>query len=183
MGLESATYISDLVDTNPASSDAKSQGDDHIRLLKSTIQATFPNVSGAVTPTHVELNFVDGVTSAIQTQLDAKGAVAGQTWSGAHDYTGGTLTVATQGINDDSTRAASTAWVLDYLGDAPVASTPSVGDNSTRIATTAFAVQLAFQAALPAQSGNGGKFLTTDGSSASWTNNSPDLPLMALGIV
>jgi hypothetical protein len=70
MGLESTTYIDGLVITNPAGSDPKSQGDDHIRLLKSAIKSTFPNVTGAVTPTHTELNYVDGVTSAIQTQLD-----------------------------------------------------------------------------------------------------------------
>jgi hypothetical protein len=72
MALETATYISDLVSTNPTASDGKNQGDDHLRLLKSTIKTTFPNVAGAVTPTHVELNYVDGVTSSIQTQLDAK---------------------------------------------------------------------------------------------------------------
>jgi hypothetical protein len=72
MALETGTYISDLVATNPLGSDLKSQGDDHIRLLKSTIKATFPNIAGAVTPTHTELNFVDGVTSAIQTQIDGK---------------------------------------------------------------------------------------------------------------
>lgn len=70
-GLETATYISDLNSSNPAAGDAKSQGDDHLRLLKSTIKATFPNVAGAVTPTHTELNYVDGVTSAIQTQINS----------------------------------------------------------------------------------------------------------------
>jgi hypothetical protein len=74
MGLESATYISGLNAANPVSGDTKSQGDDHIRLVKATLQATFPNVTGAVTPTHTELNFVDGVTSALQTQLNAKQA-------------------------------------------------------------------------------------------------------------
>jgi hypothetical protein len=73
--VETATYISDLNATYPASGDARSEGDDHLRLLKSTVKATFPNISGAVTPTHTELNYVDGVTSAIQTQLDAKAAL------------------------------------------------------------------------------------------------------------
>lgn len=83
MALESATYISDLVSTNPVgATDPKSAGDDHIRLLKSTVKATFPNVSGAVTPTHTELNYVDGVTSAIQTQLNTKAAIADQTFTG-----------------------------------------------------------------------------------------------------
>lgn len=72
MALETGTYISDLVVTNPPGTDLKSQGDDHLRLIKSTIKNTFPNITGAVTPTHTELNYVDGVASAIQTQLDGK---------------------------------------------------------------------------------------------------------------
>jgi len=82
MPLEVGTFISDLVSTNPTSTDPKAEGDDHIRLLKSTIKATFPNVSGAVTPTHTELNYVDGVTSAIQTQLDSKAPVNSPTFTG-----------------------------------------------------------------------------------------------------
>lgn len=62
MALESATYIDDLVDTNPTASDNVSQGDDHIRLLKSTIQASFPAITGAMTSTHTELNILDGAT-------------------------------------------------------------------------------------------------------------------------
>lgn len=98
MGLETGTYISDLVATNPTSTDPKSEGDNHLRLIKSTIKTTFPNINGAVnatpaqlntlvgltastaelnildgvTASTAELNFVDGVTSNIQTQLDAK---------------------------------------------------------------------------------------------------------------
>jgi hypothetical protein len=59
MAIESATYISDLVATNPVgATDTKATLDDHIRLVKSTVKATFPNVSGAVTPTHTQLNTV-----------------------------------------------------------------------------------------------------------------------------
>ena len=47
MGLESATFITDLVDTNPVASDQRSQGDDHLRLLKTILRATFPNASRA----------------------------------------------------------------------------------------------------------------------------------------
>jgi hypothetical protein len=47
MGLESATYVSELVNTNPAAGDNASQGDDHIRLVKATLQATWPNASRA----------------------------------------------------------------------------------------------------------------------------------------
>jgi hypothetical protein len=70
MSLETTTYIDGLITTSPTGSDQKREGDNHIRLLKSTIKNTFPNITGAVTATHTELNYVDGVTSSIQTQLD-----------------------------------------------------------------------------------------------------------------
>jgi beta-mannanase len=153
MSLETGTYISDLNSSNPSSSDPKSQGDDHIRLLKSTIKTTFPNVSGAVTPTHTELNRVAGVTSAIQTQLDAKADVTGESYSGAHNFTSATVTVATQ----------------------------TAGDNSTKAATTAYVDQRAFSTALPTQTSNEGKVLTTDGTNASWTYN-PTTPIVAYSL-
>lgn len=56
MALETGTYIDSLVATNPSGADDRSTADDHLRLLKSTILATFPNVTGAVTATQAELN-------------------------------------------------------------------------------------------------------------------------------
>jgi len=72
MGVETFQYIDDLVSTNPTATDNVSEGDDHIRGIKTTLKNTFPNVTGAITPTETELNYVDGVTSNIQTQLDSK---------------------------------------------------------------------------------------------------------------
>lgn len=63
MGLEAATFISQLVAANPVgATDPKSQGDDHLRLIKSVLQASFPNISGAVTSTHTQLNYLTGAT-------------------------------------------------------------------------------------------------------------------------
>lgn len=156
MGLETGTYISDLVATNPTASDPKAQGDDHIRLLKSTVKVTFPNVSGAVTPTHVELNYVDGVTSAIQTQLDGKLPLTGGTISGNLAVTG---TLGVTGAFSGTTGAFS---------GAVTGVTATAGDSSTKFATTAYVQSTAFSSALPSQTGNSGKFVTTDGTSASW---------------
>jgi hypothetical protein len=63
MGLETGTYIDSLNSSNPTAGDAVSEGDDHLRLIKSTVKATFPNLSGAVTSTQAELNILDGVTA------------------------------------------------------------------------------------------------------------------------
>jgi microcystin-dependent protein len=56
MALETGTYISDLVAANPVGSDPIAYADDHLRLLKSTIKNTFPNVKGAVSATHENLS-------------------------------------------------------------------------------------------------------------------------------
>ena len=50
MALESATYISGLVTTNPTGSDSISQGDDHIRLIKTVLKNSLPNVTTATQP-------------------------------------------------------------------------------------------------------------------------------------
>ena len=134
MALESATYISDLVSTNPTASDAKSQGDDHLRLLKTTIKATFPNVTGAVTATHTQLNTVPDLAPK-----------ASPTFTGV-----------------------------------PAAPTATLGTSTTQIATTAFVAAASLAAAgVPDQSGNSGKFLTTDGSAASWGSPASGLILLA----
>ncbi len=46
MSLESATYIADLVNTNPTNTDGKAEGDDHLRLIKATLQASLPGLAG-----------------------------------------------------------------------------------------------------------------------------------------
>jgi microcystin-dependent protein len=56
MPLESATYISDLNTANPAHTDDLSEADSHMRLTKAVLKTTFPNVTGAVTGTHTQLN-------------------------------------------------------------------------------------------------------------------------------
>ena len=56
MPIESATYISDLNASNPPGTDQLSTADDHLRLVKSTLKATFPNVTGVETATQANLN-------------------------------------------------------------------------------------------------------------------------------
>ena len=66
MGLETASYISQLVATNPTATDPISQGDDHLRLIKSVLQTQFSGLSGttAVTASGAEMNLLDGVTAS-----------------------------------------------------------------------------------------------------------------------
>jgi hypothetical protein len=56
MGLETGDYIDDLNAANPLGTDAKSQGDDHLRLVKKVLKQSFPAVDGPVTGTPAQLN-------------------------------------------------------------------------------------------------------------------------------
>ena len=64
MALESATYLNGLVDTNPGATDNVSQGDDHLRLIKSVLKNSFPSVDAAVNAIHTG-------TSAPSTSISA----------------------------------------------------------------------------------------------------------------
>ena len=153
MALEDLTgtkYLDDLNSSNPAAGDNVSEGDDHIRGIKNVLKLTFPNVDAAVNATPTELNYVDGVTSAIQTQLDAK--VTNATHTG--DVTGATaLTIAVDAVDIAMLSATGTAGSSTYLR----------GDNAWATVD-----------ALPSQSGHAGKYLTTDASAASWATLDTD---------
>jgi hypothetical protein len=76
MGLETGSTISSLITSNPTSSDPVNQGDDHLRLIKSILKAQFPGADGLgfntpITATETELNYVHGVTSSIQAQINS----------------------------------------------------------------------------------------------------------------
>ena len=65
MALENGTYVNSLVTSNPASTDGIAQADDHIRLIKSVLKNTFPNITGAVTVTQANLNNTTSIPSSL----------------------------------------------------------------------------------------------------------------------
>lgn len=172
MALETGTYISDLTSTNPTSTDPKSQGDDHIRLLKSTVKATFPNVTGAVTATHTELNILDGITSTTA-ELNILDGVT-STAAELNILDGVTASTAEINYIDGVTSAIQSQidlkapLISPTFTGTPTAPTASPGTSGTQLATVDFANALSFASVLPAQTGNAGKLLNTDGTTASW---------------
>lgn len=52
----------------------------------------------------------------------------------------------------------------------PTAPTASTGTSTTQLATTAFVANTAFSTGLPAQTGNAGNIVTTDGTNGSWVS-------------
>lgn len=75
MPIESASIINQLNQTYPAATDGVQEGDDHIRLLKSVIKNTFPNITGQVTASHTALNQI-GTNAWITSSMLASGVAA-----------------------------------------------------------------------------------------------------------
>jgi hypothetical protein len=109
-----------------------------------TADATELNILDGATLSTTELNYVDGVTSSIQTQLDGKVDESTVTTKGDLIVATTSATVTRIGVGTDGyllTADSTSAIGLSWL-PAPVS--------------------------LPDQTGNDGKYLTTNGTSASW---------------
>lgn len=80
MPVETATFVTTLNSSNPPASDPLSQADDHLRLLKAVLLATFPNLNAAVTATPTQLNqlvartlgLADGTATAPSAYFDSE---------------------------------------------------------------------------------------------------------------
>jgi hypothetical protein len=142
-----------------------------------------------------EIGYVNGVTSAIQTQMDAKAPLADPTFTGTVSAANLTLS-GDLTVNGTTTNLNSTSLVVEdkniVLGDTatPTDTTADGGGitlkgatdktfnwvDSTDAWTSSEHINLASGKTLKyngtdlvaAQSGNSGKYLTTDGTSTSW---------------
>lgn len=163
MTVESATYINQLNAALPGATDPKSEGDDHIRLVKTTVKATFPNVTGVVSATHTELGYVAGVTSAVQTQLNAKAPTASPTFTGTAVLPATTSIGATTGTELGYLSGVTSAVQTQLNAKAPLASpaltgtptapTAAAGTSTTQLATTEFVATTYAPLASPALTG------------------------------
>lgn len=136
MTVESAVYLNTLDATLPTGADTVFEGDDHIRLLKTVLQATFPYLTAPVLVTQTEINFLSGLASNLVAQLALKAPLASPTLTG-------TPLAPTASSTTNSTQIATTAFVQaqkdspTFTGT-PVAPTAALGSNSTQLATTEF---------------------------------------------
>ena len=136
MALETGTYISSLNASNPASTDGLAQADDHIRLLKSTIKATLPNVTGAITSTHTELNALTGVTASATEINKLDGLTASTEQLNTLATAGGVVPTGGIIMWSGAVSAIPTGWVLCNGSN----STPDLRDRFVVGAGSTYAV-------------------------------------------
>ena len=157
MALESATYINDLNAANPASTDGLAQADDHFRLIKGAVKATFPNVAGAVTASHTALDaaatFAGAITASAAEINVLSGISAG-------------LTPAELSVLDGVTATTSQLNSSSLIGTLPVMGTIAEGSvvvGNSSSAASAVAI------------GSAGTVLKSDGTTISWGDGTPAL--------
>lgn len=149
MTIESSTYIGDWVAANPASTDPKSEGDDHIRKIKLDIQATFPGLIGRFRRTQSKSSAYTAVlndnasilvTSSTWTLSLTAAATLGNGWEiMVYNNGAGTITVdpnSTETINGATTLAIATntyVWIACNGSSFFAAGSPT---NSVNLVTT-----------------------------------------------
>jgi hypothetical protein len=154
MALESGTYIKDLVSANPPGSDSISQGDDHLRLIKSTIQASFPSNTSAPTVPNIAgngnkfLQVNSGATATAWATVRTAGSLNRATFaykdadeiyisSGEYDLDGTTTAsyswdsqltfqIGSGGSNAASSAAGTSQWQYLYMDDSAISASPLV---------------------------------------------------------
>ena len=75
MGLEAGDFIDDLNSSWPLGTDLRRYGANHLRLIKLTIKASFPNINGAVNVTPAEINQLVGFNLSAIDALTFQGSV------------------------------------------------------------------------------------------------------------
>lgn len=123
MALETASLISQLNSSYPLGSDPVASADDHIRLIKSVLKATFPNINAPITVSPSDLN-TRGVPSGFIGMWSGLATAIPTGWS-LCDGTNGT-----PNLTDRFVVGAGAAYAVGATGGAVNAVTSSSGSHS-----------------------------------------------------
>ena len=143
MALENGTYVNSLVPANPASTDGLAQADDHIRLIKSVIKNTFPNITGAVTATQANLNSTTSIPSSLTDLGISDGSASGQvlTTDGSGNFSFTALPAGTTDTNYYVTGGSVSGTTLTLtrsgLGSVSISGLPAAVTNNNQLSNGA----------------------------------------------
>jgi hypothetical protein len=139
MALENGTYVNSLVPANPASTDGLAQADDHIRLIKSTLKNTFPNLTGVVTATQADLNNTTSIPSSLTDLGITDGTASGQvlTTDGSGNFSFTALPAGTTDTNYYVTGGSISGTTLTLnrqgLGSVSISGLPAAVTSTSQL--------------------------------------------------
>ena len=203
MALESGTYINSLNAANPASTDGLGQADDHIRLIKSAIKATFPNLDGPVTATVANLNNTTAIPSTL-TDLGisdgSNGMVLSTDGSGNFSFialpagttdtnnyvNGGSFSGTTLTLTRDGLSSVSISGFPQSITDntqigngagyvTAAAIPPAQSTNAADVGTYTFALSSTVPSPIPGGTVSGSQLTYSDGSGSNNVGTSPNV--------
>lgn len=171
MGLETGNYLADFVPTNPAPSDQKSLGDDHLRLLKRGLRNSFVGFPGTVLAGGTDTGAANAYVLAPTTPLLAYSVNMVVLWIPANTN-GGASTINISGLGAQQLlRIDGTALANgDIMTGQPIAMLYTGTAFRFLSVTKQYIDQLILSGVLPGQTGNAGKPLITDGTNATFSN-------------
>lgn len=168
-----------LIDTGLTATDAEIDSLDLLKAPKAsptfTGTVTLPAGTSIGNVSAAEVAFLDGVTSAIQTQIDAKAAKGGDTYTGTHNFDGAAI-VSSQLTGEFALKATlagdTYSGTHDYTGADVTVKTASSGAAGSAAASLDFVNGVAFSTVLPGQ-GDAADYsiLRTIGDTATWSEN------------
>jgi hypothetical protein len=161
VALETASFVANLVATNPDGGDARSTADDHLRLIKASLVRTFPKVDGAVSLSAVQYMFLNDVSASVQLQLNqlrdgsatannainaryansASVAILALTANSAsYAALAGTAAIATTAVYAEEASLAGVAALANFATNAGNANTATTATNATNATNATYAL-------------------------------------------
>lgn len=170
MSLEpTVNVLADLDSSWPTGTDGKSQGDDHLRNIKKALRQSFPGFTGAVAAAGVTTGSSNAYVLTPATALTAYAANMGVVINPNFSNTGAaTLNISGLGAKNIKRPGGVDVASGELASGVPVFLVYDGTQFIVPFPTYGLLTSTAFSSVLPSQSGNANKFVTTNGTSASW---------------
>lgn len=171
MALETAPFLAGLDPNNPGPNDPKARGDDHVRLLKKALAESFVGFPGVVLAGGTDVGVSNTYVLTPPNNLLQYSQNMVVFWLPSATN-GGASTINISGLGAVPIKRidGTTLENGDIQAGQPVAMLYA-GDSFRMVSVTAqYVASLVFNGVLPGQVGNAGKVLTTNGTTASFSN-------------
>tara|TARA_R110000824_G_scaffold140275_2_gene306033 strand:- start:193 stop:1359 length:1167 start_codon:yes stop_codon:yes gene_type:complete len=138
MALETGTYLNSLVSSNPPASDNVSQGDDHLRLIKSVLKNSFPSVDSIVNAIHTGTSAPATSLSEGMVWVDTSGGSGNHLFKFYDGSTFITLAISPETANSVDVNAGTVdGAIIGGTTPAAITGTTLTGNTSLALATGA----------------------------------------------